>query len=93
VDSIIVKPKNARDICKGDRVKILACDKLFNVLKARSFYNDDDIRLWVSNIAGGQAGVIHLIADRSERGYFYFIPDGDRRNFSLPYQAIDFSGL
>ncbi len=75
----------------GDKVKILPTSQLFDVLKMRDFCLDDETRHQVANEIGGKEGIVQSIEVKYAFDYFFFLPDGSKENYSIPYQAVDFN--
>lgn len=74
---------------QGDNVKMLQTEDLMKVLQNRNFCTDDETRQKVADKIGGKEGVVKSIEDRYAFDYFYFLPNGSERAYSVPYQSID----
>jgi len=75
---------------QGDKVKILPTPQLMKVLQMRNFCTDDVTRQKVADEIGGKEGIVQSIEQKWAFDYFYFLPSGEERNYSIPYQAVDF---
>jgi len=75
---------------RGDKVKMLPTPQLMKVLQIRNFCFDDEMREKVANEIGGKEGIVQSIEDKYAFDYFFFLPSGEERNYSIPYHAVDF---
>ena len=76
---------------QGDKIKIIPTEQLFELLKIRNFCSDDETRKRVSDAIGGKEGIVKSIEQKWAFDYFYFLPNGEDRSYSIPYQSVDFS--
>lgn len=72
---------------KGDRVKLLPADQLKGLFDARGFFSID-FREKAAEFLGGKEGIVESIEQKYAFDYFFFLPDGEKQTWSIPYQAV-----
>jgi hypothetical protein len=75
---------------QGDKVKIIPTPQLMELLQKRNFCSDDETRKRVSDEIGGKEGIVKTIEQKWAFDYFYFLPNGSDKHYSIPYESVDF---
>lgn len=80
------------ELKKGDRVKLINQEQLFELFERKSFFTED-YRKEASEKLAGKEGVVKSIEDKYAFNYFFFLPDGEDHSYSIPYHAVDFKSV
>jgi hypothetical protein len=72
---------------KGDRVKLLSTPQLKELFENRGFFSSD-FRQKAAETLGDKEGVVESIEEKYAFDYFFFLPDGQKQSWSIPYQAV-----
>lgn len=54
-----------------------------------AFSASDESRQEIAENLGEKEGIVESIEYKYAFDYFYFLPDGEKTNWSIPYQAVD----
>ncbi len=83
--------KMSKELYKGDKVTLLDSEALMKVLQKRKFSLNDSNRRRIADELGGREGFVDSIEEKYSHDYFFFRFEGGSYNYSIPYEAVDFS--
>lgn len=76
----------------GDKVKLLPQPQLLELFQRRNFFSQE-FRQEASEKLSEKEGVVDSIESKYAFDYFFFKENGCSNNWSIPYQAVDFSNV
>lgn len=76
----------------GDKVKLLPQPQLLELFQRRNFFSEE-FRQEASEKLSEKEGVVDSIESKYAFDYFFFKENGNTSNWSIPYQAVDFSSV